>query len=68
MIQGVIKKIVLADQKDRQQIGKNLQAIFLEGLDSYLEQLKFNGGHLIKMLGKNEKLIEKQGEEAKDSF
>ena len=57
LIEGVKKKIVLADQKDRQQIGEDLPAIFQEGLDSYLIQLDFYGVDLIKMLEKNENLI-----------
>ena len=57
LIEGVKKKIVLADQKDRQQIGEDLPAIFQEGLESYLKQLDFNGVNLIKMLEKNDKLI-----------
>ena len=57
LIEGVKKKIMLADQKDRQQIGEDLPAIFQEGLDSYLIQLDFYGVDLIKMLEKNENLI-----------
>ena len=68
MIEGVKKKIVLADQKDRQQIGEDLPVIFQEDLDSYLKKLEFNGASLIKMLEKNEKLIFKQVDEAKDAF
>ena len=57
LIEGVKKKIMLADQKDRQQIGEDLPAIFQEGLDSYLIQIDFYGVDLIKMLEKNENLI-----------
>ena len=57
LIDVVKKKIMLADQKDRQQIGEDLPAIFQEGLDSYLIQIDFYGVDLIKMLEKNENLI-----------
>ena len=68
MIEGVKKKIVSADQKDRQQIGENLPAIFKEGLDNYFIWLFFNGSNLINMFEKNERLISEKMDEAFDSF
>ena len=68
IIEGVKKKIVLADHKDREQISKTLSAIFQEGLDSYFKVLDFDGVNLIKMLEKNEKIIQNKVHQAKDYF
>ena len=54
------KKIVKADQTDKQQIRKDKTAIFSGGLEIMFQNLDFEGGNLIKILEKHEKLIQKQ--------
>ena len=57
MIEGVRKKLVLADQADRQKKGQDQPAIFQDGLNNLFENLNFKGLTLIKVLEKTEKLI-----------
>ena len=62
------KKIVKADQTDKQQIRKDKTAIFSGGLEIMFQNLDFEGGNLIKILEKHEKLIQKQAVEERESF
>lgn len=68
LIDGVKKKITLADEKDKKEGTKDQPIIFREGTDTILKHLDFKGFGLIKDLEQLEKMTESLVKESDGDF